>query len=1722
MQTEDIAPDCSSSESAISEVLELMPCVVFVFRLTGNRSAAMPHATSKLSDLVGLDPQDVVRDAAPFLSRMDAGDIERFFAAGDNSARSMATWHMEFRFDHPSKNKVWIEWRATPVQRQGQLVWQGFMCDVTERKQSELAMLRSKQAYRNLVESSPDFVIRYDLDQRIRYLNAKLARELNLSSADEVLGLHPIDVWPDGRFAAIDEAAGASRKTSEEVTVELKVIEDDGSTGYRQILVVPEWDENGRPIGTLAFGRDITEFKQLQLQLSEHNAFQASLLNAINEVGMQLMVIENERIIHIANRRLANEFGYRAAEIDAGIPFIDIVHPEERARVMDLHRRRLAGDKTVPGTYEFALQTKQGERREYETSVALVPGSDPPRVISIGKDVTARKRAERELLLLQQAVNQSSDPLYITDSTTMNFNIVNDAACRSLGYSREELQSMSVAEIDPNFSLERAKQTIMNSEVGRSRSFETQHRRKDGSIFPVEISGAFFMSGGIRFSIAFSRDITERKRTENTLRFIAHNSGERHFLAALALHLSEAIGAAVVVIDRLSEKSDDAETVVFCADGTIVPNIRHALSDIPGDHFTDSGGFYPEGMQARLPRGSLLADIGIDSFACFPLHDSTGKPIGRIAVMDSAPFWEEAAVMQLLQIVAPRAAAELERAESDRQLRLHEQEFRSLAENSPDNIIRYDRECRQIYANPSVVETLMALLGRNPMGETPNQAYPDGSFGEYEAALKRVIATGRMEDLEIMLPDRGDGVQYHMIRMAAERNLAGEVIGVVAFGRDVTAIREGERRLQHFVDSLPGLAYTFRLSPDGRGSFLYVSPGVEAMYGLRPEEAEGDMSTIHNRAHPEDRPRIEAAIAESARTLSPFHVDFRINHPDLPLRWLEVRSTPELQADGSLIWYGIMLDITETKVASEKLKQAHEFSEKLINALPDPLFVKDRQHRWIMVNDAFSALLGQPLSEIIGKTDYDYLPAEQADIFWEMDDKVFTSGDVNINDETIVDAEGNQLSIQTKKTLVGSDTLIGVIRDLTQARLAEAELRANEEKLRGLYELAPMGIALTDMQGHYLEFNDAFRDICGYSREELNQLDYWALTPKEYAEQEAEQLESLKTHGSYGPYEKEYICKSGSRIPLRLSGALIHDHNGEPYIWSIVEDITERRQTETKLRMAASVFEAATEGITITDPAGRILDTNPAFTRISGFTHDEVLGKRPSILASGRHDLAFYQTMWQQVLGAGSWSGEIINRRKNGELYTEQLNIVTVNDESGNTKYYIGIFSDISLLKQHEQHLQHIAHHDDLTGLPNRLLLTDRLSHAIAQARRNDQMLAILYLDIDGFKPINDNHGHELGDRVLVEIAQRFLQSLRASDTVARIGGDEFVILLAGVSDMRECEFTAHRLLEMISRPILLEGHSLDVTASIGICIYPNDAQDDADTLLRYADQAMYTAKNAGRNQFVFYDSLVQRNAWSHSQTIYDLRQALKKNQLSVHYQPIIELGTGRITMAEALARWHHPVRGMVPPSEFIPAAENGGLIHEIGDLVFGHAAGVAQTWNNRQSQLTGTQLSISVNYSPRQFINRDGINDWKRILDEKGVSAELLSLEITEDLLLDDRAEVIQQLMQLRALGMAISIDDFGTGYSSLSDLKKFNIGYIKIDRSIIRGIVDDPDNCAIVESIIVMAKRLGIRTIAEGVETREQDNLLRKAGCDMAQGFFIAKPMPETEFLAFVARAR
>ncbi|MDR7308664.1 EAL domain-containing protein [Rhodoferax saidenbachensis] len=456
--------------------------------------------------------------------------------------------------------------------------------------------------------------------------------------------------------------------------------------------------------------------------------------------------------------------------------------------------------------------------------------------------------------------------------------------------------------------------------------------------------------------------------------------------------------------------------------------------------------------------------------------------------------------------------------------------------------------------------------------------------------------------------------------------------------------------------------------------------------------------------------------------------------------------------------------------------------------------------------------------------------------------------------------------------------------------------------------------------------------------------------------------------------------------------------------------------------------------------------------------------------------------------------------------------------ESQGSVLWHGFMYDVTERKSNEHQLMFMAHHDTLTGLPNRVLLTDRMQQAIVQSHRTGEFLAVLFIDLDGFKPVNDQYGHAAGDRILIAIGLRLTHMLRNGDTVARIGGDEFVVLLQGLSSVEECERSTQRLLKAIAEPVLVGEQSIMLSASIGIALYPDDT-DDADSLLRRADEAMYTAKRTGRNQFVFFGNDAQRVSVLDGGMVHDLRLALELDQIDVHYQPIVDLATGRVHKAEALVRWKHPQKGYVPPVEFIPIAEESGLIHAIGNRVLQKAVQTTREWNG--VCVDGVLRRISVNRSPREFYGYDGADDWISHMNTQGGCANMLSLEITEGLLLSDHPKVLAQLKQLRAMGMTVALDDFGTGYSSLSYLKKFDIDYIKIDRSFVLDIVDDPADRAIVESIIAMSRKLGIKLIAEGVETQAQAALLAAAHCDFAQGYLYARPMPQQEFLAFVRAA-
>jgi diguanylate cyclase (GGDEF)-like protein/PAS domain S-box-containing protein len=552
-----------------------------------------------------------------------------------------------------------------------------------------------------------------------------------------------------------------------------------------------------------------------------------------------------------------------------------------------------------------------------------------------------------------------------------------------------------------------------------------------------------------------------------------------------------------------------------------------------------------------------------------------------------------------------------------------------------------------------------------------------------------------------------------------------------------------------------------------------------------------------------------------------------------------------------------------------------------------------------------------------------------------------------------------------------------------------------------------------------------------------------------------------------------------------------------------------RRRTEASLRLVQAAFEQSDEGLVITTTDGTIVSVNPATSLISGYSPDELLGANMRLVKSGHHDAAFYRDIFKSVAANGYWQGEIWNRRKSGEIYPQRLTITAVKNDHGRTAHYIGSFTDISAIKRSEHKLQHLAHHDALTDLPNRVLLTSRLAHAVGRVRRDGGWGAALMVDLDHFRTVNDSLGHAAGDALLQLAVTRMLGRIRQCDMLARIGGDEFMVVLEALENPLQAGAVAVSLIEELSQPFILSGdQDVCVGASIGICVFPEDATEPA-RIQRNADAALHQAKAAGRATYRFYTPALTDLANERLDLVSRLRKALAQEEFVLHYQPLNDMSQRRITGVEALIRWIDPVEGMISPVRFIPLAEETGLIVEIGSWVLRTACRQMKLWQDAGSSID----RMAVNLSPRQFRHPDLVGLVRDILWETGLAADRLELEITEGALIGDVDDAVDKLNQLKALGVRLAIDDFGTGYSSLAYLKRFPVNKLKVDQAFVRGIPSNHTDCEIVAAVIALGKALNLEVLAEGIEREEQFTYLMALGCDTAQGYLLGRPVPATE---------
>ncbi|BCO31315.1 bifunctional diguanylate cyclase/phosphodiesterase [Thiohalobacter sp. COW1] len=1050
-------------------------------------------------------------------------------------------------------------------------------------------------------------------------------------------------------------------------------------------------------------------------------------------------------------------------------------------------------------------------------------------------------------------------------------------------------------------------------------------------------------------------------------------------------------------------------------------------------------------------------------------------------------------------------------------------ELRSIIDNLTDAYYRTDIDGRILLASRSVEALsgyrLEEIIGRNitefyldPAARTAFlQALADngGQVQGYEAGLRRKDST------ELWV-----ATSAHFIY-----DDTGKVAGIEGTVRDITerhqveaALRESQQRYKALFDNATD---SILLTRDDH--FIDCNPKTLEVFGCTREQVIGcdparfspEFQPDGGRSEEISRERMAAALAGTTQRFEWQHqrLDGSLFDAEVTLNRVDIEGQPHL--------IGMVHDITRRKQIERDLQLSRRNlaeAQRIAHVGSWECDIATEQMNW---SDEMFRIHGlKPgsrapgyalLAELIHPEDW---PGVEEAI------NAAVRGESHLDSEYRIQRPSGEVRYvyargELVRDLQGQPAqMVGTMQDVTEHIHSLAALRSSEERFRDLAENINEVFWLVSpdwLQVHYI--SPAYAAVWGASTDSLY------ASPMSWADRiHGDDRDSIRAFMDSIDLDQEEIGFPEFRI-IRPDGGIrwistraypVRDQEGRPVrVAGIAEDITERRQAEEQLRQSAVAFDNTAEGILILDTERRILAANRAFTELTGYSEDGIRLQTPEQLGPALDTAPGNGVDWQAVKQARRWQGEALLRRANGELFPAWLTVSMVLDSNNQPANYVYIFSDITTIKRSQEKLDHLAHHDPLTDLPNRLLLSARLEHAIQHARREHHQIGVLFIDLDRFKNINDSLGHSMGDEILMESARRLRGLLRDEDTVARLGGDEFIVILDQVRHSQDVIALAGRIMELFRQPFVSGMHTLHVTASIGISIYPEDGRD-TDTLIKNADAAMYRAKGQGRDNFQFYTQELTNTAFERILLETSLRRALDEEDLVLHYQPQISLIDGRIIGAEALIRWNHPDMGLIPPNRFIPLAEESGLIVPIGNWVLEAACEQARYWQD-----IGLPLEkIAVNISGVQILRSNILEAVKRALNYSRLDAQSLELEITESTLMHEGGQAIASLESLRTIGVELAIDDFGTGYSSLSYLKRLPIDRLKIDRAFIHEAAVDNNDAAIIRAIIAMGHSLQLKIVAEGVETEQQSRFLQELGCDVAQGYYYGRPVPADEF--------
>jgi diguanylate cyclase (GGDEF)-like protein/PAS domain S-box-containing protein len=909
-----------------------------------------------------------------------------------------------------------------------------------------------------------------------------------------------------------------------------------------------------------------------------------------------------------------------------------------------------------------------------------------------------------------------------------------------------------------------------------------------------------------------------------------------------------------------------------------------------------------------------------------------------------------------------------------------------------------------------------------------------------------------------------------------------------------------------------GVFYTL-----ANGYCIYINPALETIMDITSAEAEGEGWS--SRIHPEDKDQVVNEWRLQVQESKPFNIQCRFMLPNGDIKHITAKANPVLDEHNAIQGYvGHVEDITQRILAKQRLNESESWSFSIIEQSRTPMAVRAVNNEDIVyVNPAFTSAFGYTQSDIptVDKWNQCAYPDSGYRIYvlniWNQKLDYLKSDPEYIEplESTITCKDGSIKHVLLSPFIVKTQDGIqyaASLQDITELKHAEASIKDNEERFALAVRGSGVGIWDWDIRTDTVFFAKELKDELGYADDEFpNVLSSFFnhLHPEDVPTVQA----CLKAHFSHRniPYRVQYrlLRKDGSYQWYEAVGEALKDSQGRAYrMAGSHQNITKRITAEENLNLSNLVFENSGEAIIVTSQEGYVERVNPAFCLITGYEEGEILHQPYYKLGSRKSKAEVIESFLFSLEEKGFWSGEVWAKRKNGESFAISIIVNSIKDNEGNILKYIGSFTDITDKKQTQELIWQQAHYDSLTQLLNRNSFTQYLNNAV----KLDNPFALLFIDLDHFKQVNDTLGHKTGDELLQQAAARLKHCVRGSDIVSRFGGDEFTIILSSVDNEVNISRICHEIIHQLAKPFKLKEEQAYISASIGITQYPTDSREVED-LYKFADQAMYDAKHAGRNRFAFFTQALQEKADTQRKISSDLRVAIEKNQFNLLYQPIVSLKDNRIQKAEALIRWTHPERGSISPADFIPIAEDNGLIIEIGDWVFKQAAMQVKVWQKHYNP----DFQISINKSPVQFYNGDSRmqENWSQFLDTINLSGKSITVEITEGLLLDGVAVVKDKLTDFHNTGIEISLDDFGTGYSALGYLKKFDIDYIKIDQSFVKNIEHDAYDLILCETIISMSHKLGKKVIAEGIENENQKSLLIEAGCDYGQGYLFSKPI-------------